>query len=294
MIWRKTQLQKCLCLLLSVSMVIPVTASAQQAQTEARVPDFWEFVTDLPQDLRDFGIEVLKPENRGLVAGVLGMTAMTVKTDFESWRAVSVAESQSPKFRQFSNLGVSMGDGFFQFGIAGVFLAGGLAFKNKTALRTTSQIVEAILATGIIVQVVKHISGRESPFSSESRTGVWRLFPDQFEYNKDFQKYDAVPSGHLSTATATYIVIYENYPDQKWIPYVGLPILAWVSTGLVATSIHWWSDFPIALALGYSMGRIITRENRGELPTRSAWEPRTILPAFSARGEPMVLAGWEF
>ena len=280
-------------LILNFCLPVIVLAQESHAVPEARVPELWEFVTDLPQDLRDFGLEVLRPENRGLVLGILGMTAVTVKTDYESWRALAVPESESPSLRKFSNFGVSMGDGFFQFGIAGVFLAGGLAFKNKKALRTTSQIVEAILATGIVVQVIKHVSGRESPFSSETRTGVWRLFPDQFEYNKDFQKYDAVPSGHLSTATATYIVIYENYPDQKWIPYVGLPILAWVSTGLVATSIHWWSDFPIALALGYSMGRIITRENRGELKNRSAWEP-TMLPTFSARGEPMVLAGWEF
>jgi membrane-associated phospholipid phosphatase len=279
-------------LLLLLAFSSSLAAPFAQAEEEARVPGPWEFVTHLPRDLRDFGSEILKPENRGLVAGILGITALTVKTDYESWRAVAQVEAETPNFRKFSNYGVSMGDGFFQFGIAGVFLATGVATGNTKAIRTTSQIVEAILATGIVVQVVKHISGRESPFSSESRTGVWRLFPDQFEYNKDFQKFDAVPSGHLSTATATYIVIYENYPDQKWIPYVGLPVLAWVSTGLVATSIHWWSDFPIALALGYSMGRIVTRENRGEQP-KSAWTPM-VLPTFSMRGEPMMMAGWEF
>ena len=283
---------------LAISFAFPQAAwalkEAPPADDSVRVPGFWEVVTDLPMDLREFGKAALEPENRGLVLGIAAMTAITVKTDYESWRAAAIPERENNSVRQFSNYGVSMGDGFFQFGIVGGFLAAGTATGNKRAIRTASQITEAILATGIVVQVIKHTTGRESPFSSETRTGVWRMFPDQLEYNKDFQKYDAVPSGHLSTATTTYIVIYENYPEQKWIPYVGLPVLGWISFGLAATSIHWWSDFPIAVALGYSMGRIVTRENRGEANSqRSAWRP-LVFPGVSSQGEPILLAGWTF
>ena len=264
------------------------------AEREVELPHFWSIITDLPTDLREFGKEVIAPENRGLVIGLLGMTAITVKTDYETWQALENKEVINESLHQFANYGVSMGDGFFQFGIVGGFLAAGTITGNHKAIRTAAQITEAILSTGIVVQLAKHIIGRESPFSSESRTGVWRVFPDQKEYLKDFQKYDAVPSGHLSTATTTYIVIVENYPDEKWIPYVGLPILGWISSGLVATSIHWWSDFPTAIAIGYSMAHIVTRPNRGELKTtQNSWKPM-VYPSISSEGAPTLQAGWEF
>ena len=70
--------------------------------------------------------------------------------------------------------------------------------------------------------------------------------------------------------------------------------MAWISVGLVATSIHWVSDFPIALALGYSFGKIVTRGNHlPDVHETSVWRP-ILLPAVSDRGEPILVAGWEF
>jgi hypothetical protein len=44
----------------------------------------------------------------------------------------------------------------------------------------------------------------------------------------------------------------------KWIRPVGYVCLAGIATGLVASSIHWWSDFPLALALGYGFGTLLS------------------------------------
>jgi membrane-associated phospholipid phosphatase len=283
-------------ILLPVPGLIHTARASEASSADIRVPAFWEIVTDLPKDLKAFGLEVVKPENRGVLVGVTAMTAITVATDYESWQALRYTILDTTVERKIANMGTSIGDGFFQFGIVGGFVAAGVGLGDRRALRTASQITESIFATGIVVQIIKHITGRESPFSSETRTGVWRLFPDQLEYHKDFQKFDAVPSGHLSTAVTTFIVIQENYPEQKWIPWVGWPVMGWVAYGLVSTGIHWWSDFPIAIALGYSFGRIITRENRGEetIPRGQSLFRPLLMPTFSSRGEPMVAAGWVF
>ena len=278
-------------ILLIVSILfLCVLAPAEENTT--RVP-LKNSILNLPKNLKTWGVETFSKENAVALTGILGMTGIQVATDFESWQAARFPIRRDERFRVFSNYGVSQGDGFYQFALAGTFLGYGWFNSDNRAWRTAEQIVEAIFATGIIVQVIKHTTGRESPFSSEDRTGVWRTFPNQIEYHKDFQKYDAVPSGHLSTATTTFIVIQENYPEQKWIPYVGYPILGWIAIGLTATSIHWVSDYPIALAIGYQFGKIVTRRNQGVAKIVSPYAP-IVLPARNYRGEPIVAANWLF
>jgi hypothetical protein len=280
------------------SAAAPDAVPAPAYDDGVTVPPFWNFVTDLPDDMKIFGRELIDPENAPFLIGLGVMTAVTTATDYESWQAAKIPEDESEFIHKFANQGVSMGDGFFQFGVAGGFFAAGALTGNKRFYRATSQLFEAIFATGLTVQILKHVTGRESPFSSESRTGVWRMFPDQREFSKDQQKFDAMPSGHLSTAVTTLIVIQDNFPDQPWIPYVGWPIMGWISYGLVATSIHWWSDFPIAIAIGYSFAKIVTRVNHPADPlglekSKSAWNP-DIFPAFSSEGDPILVSTWSF
>ena len=111
------------------------------------------------------------------------------------------------------------------------------------------------------MQVIKHITGRESPFVSSTPTGRWRLFPNQIEYHKHVAVHDAFPSGHIATAYTTFLVIRENYPNLKWIDYIGYPLISLVGVGLVSTSIHWWSDIPLGLALGYSFAMLISHRS---------------------------------
>jgi hypothetical protein len=116
--------------------------------------------------------------------------------------------------------------------------------------------VEAVLASGTVVQLLKHITGRESPFTRSSPTGLWRFFPNQLEYLKHVPAYDAFPSGHICTALATVIVIAENYPEVKWIRPVGYVVSGLVGVGMVNRGIHWYSDYPLGLAIGYAFGMI--------------------------------------
>jgi membrane-associated PAP2 superfamily phosphatase len=149
-----------------------------------------------------------------------------------------------------------MGDGRTQFGMAGAFGLYGLVTSDERALRTGSQIVQAVLSSGTVVQVLKHITGRQSPYVSSERGGAWVFFPNQIDYHKRVPYYDAFPSGHIATSTATVVVIAENYPDSKWIRPVGFTIVGLIGIGMAGTGIHWYSDYPLGIALGYIFGLI--------------------------------------
>lgn len=219
-------------------------------------PEWHEMFTRIPGDwLRYFNITFTK-DNIPSIAAMSALTAVLIVTDEGSWRGTKKIYDNSKFGQDASDFVVYLGDGKFQFFVAGAFAAGGFLFNDSRALRTASQCVETIFACGTVVQVLKHITGRESPFVSTEPGGAWRFFPNQIDYHKKVPHYDAFPSGHIATFTATWVVVAENYPELPWIKYVGWTMTGLISVGLVDTSIHWWSDIPLGIALGYAFGQI--------------------------------------
>jgi membrane-associated phospholipid phosphatase len=258
-------LHSILCILLSSSFAFALNNTATLTESTDQNSNNLKplsIFTNLPGDYKFWGRETFTASNIPIIAGVLGSTVALVPSDHQTWKALDEPYRTNPNFKTVSDALTFMGDGIFQFGIAATFLSGGLLTHDEKALRTAEQITEAILATGILIQVLKHSTGRESPSNATTPTGQWSVFPDQQDYLHHVSSYDAMPSGHIATATTTLVVIQENYPNQKWISYIGYPLLAGIATSLVATSMHWWSDFPIGVALGYSFGKSVTRHNK--------------------------------
>ena len=223
---------------------------------ENYLPKWYDMITRIPGDWVEYTEQTFQAKNMPGLFVVAGATASLMVVDRQWYWTESKWYSESPAFHTFSNWMVFTGDGRFQFGIVGVFGAYGYAFDDTRSLRTASELTEAILACGGVVQLLKHVTGRESPFVSTERTGDWVFFPNQIQYAKHTPHYDAFPSGHLATATATLVVIAENYPDAYWLKPFGYLSLAAISSSLVAYGVHWWSDYPLALVLGYSFGEI--------------------------------------
>jgi len=188
--------------------------------------------------------------------GIGVLTAGLIVTDDATYEVSDRWYKGSKAVSDVSDFFVSLGDGKSQFALAGVFGAYGLIADDHRALRTGSQIVQAVLASGTVVQVLKHLTGRESPFVRSSPTGIWRFFPNQIEYHKRVPAFDAFPSGHICTALATVVVIAENYPESTWIRPVGYVLSGLVGVGMVNRGIHWYSDYPLGLAIGYAFGMI--------------------------------------
>ena len=229
----------------------------------ARHTTWHSMITDLPGDLAR-GCEASVSETGLKVVGGVGvLTGLLLMTDGVTNRATQDLIHRNPWMQSASSFIEHLGNGRTHLGIAAAFAAAGLIADDSRALRTASQTAEGLLATGIVVQTLKHMTGRESPAAASQSGGVWRFFPNLRSYYKDQPKYYSFPSGHIATTMTTVTIIAENYPEQEWIRPVGYGIVGLVGVSLVGVRYHWYSDLPLGIAIGYVFGTVIART---ELP----------------------------
>lgn len=265
-----------------------ITASSFADDTEQyNRPGLLTFIKNQPKDLKDFWKEYFQKKNiKGVSLMVLG-TGLLVAADQsmfdETYRWGSkmrvshtgslrtIAKTKVPgisytvRLNGPYDLGTGLyflGDGITHFSIAGSFLFYGWIRDDNRALQTSSQLFEAILANGIVVQILKHVTGRENPNTLTFPGGKWWLFPNQKDYAKHVNKYDAFPSGHLATAMVTVTVISENYPEYKLIRPVGYTLMTALAFQMVNNGVHWYSDYPLAIYMGYMFGHIAVKRGR--------------------------------
>ena len=190
-----------------------------------------------------------------------------------------------PLFRGPTDLGSFLyfiGDGWTHAGIAGGFLATGWATDNDKTFNVGFELVEGMITTTIATQTLKHITGRESPSRATTPTGRWDFFPDQVKYHNNIPAYDAYPSGHVAVASMTLTVLKKNYPDNPWIMPTGVTLISLLSLQMMNNGAHWASDYPLAIALGYTFGTIAYERGEramaesGRLP--EALNDLTVLP----------------
>ncbi len=153
-----------------------------------------------------------------------------------------------------------LGDGWTHTAIAGSFLAAGYWVDATRPINTGYEIFHGMFVSTIFNQALKHSFGRETPNQSTSPRGKWRPFPSPVKYAKNTPKYDAMPSGHIMTATMTFTVIAENYPEYRWwlYPVEGVWLTA-LAFQMVNNGVHWASDYPLGIAMGYYFGKQAVR-----------------------------------
>ncbi|HLX12498.1 MAG TPA: phosphatase PAP2 family protein [Bacteroidota bacterium] len=245
-------------------------------------PKWYSMISNLPGDWLTYSRVTFKTKNIPLMIGVAASTGILLATDDRTWHSAHNWYEGSDFVHRWSDNVEWVGDGRPQFGIAGVFAVYGFAFQDERALRTSSEVVEAILACGGVVQLLKHVTGRQSPYVSSQPGGEWVPFPNQWDYAKKVPYYDAFPSGHLSTALTVLTVVVENYPEASWyLKPIGYTALAGLGVSMVNTGIHWYSDYPLAIALGYEFGMIVshpldysTADSSGKLDSGLSLSPK--------------------
>lgn len=242
-------------------------------------PGTFDMLSNLPRNWETWVRRSFTKENVPIILATMSVSAITLITDYQSWQITKAPYERIPIFRKVSDIGVLLGDGGPQFGVAAIFASYGWIDSNNRALRTGSQLAEVILSTALVVQSLKHATGRESPTAAETKTGRWRWFPSPYKYHKRVSKYDAVPSGHIATSLATMTVIIENYPEYTWLRYVGYPIVGVIGVGLVSSSIHWWSDIPLGMVIGYSMSQVVLHPDKTDASIAGAtgFKPRVMI-----------------
>lgn len=154
-----------------------------------------------------------------------------------------------------------LGEGLPSLLIGAGLMSYGYYNNNYRALSTAFQLYEAFIVLGLTTQLIKRVSGRESPFVATQNGGKWSGFPGFKEYQSHIPHYDAFPSGHLTTVMATITILSENYPDNRYIKPVGYSLMGLIGYSMLHNKVHWFSDYPLALAIGYAFGKIISNRH---------------------------------
>jgi hypothetical protein len=182
-----------------------------------------------------------------------------------------------------------LGDGWTHLTIASSFMAYGWIKHDNRAAQTATQLGEAILSTGLVVQTLKRVTGRQSPFRATRKRGEWDLLPAYTTYQGNVSNFDAFPTGHLATAMATVTVIAENYPEYHFIRPVGYSLMGLLGYAMLNNGVHWASDYPLGIALGYGFAKLAVRHGRTRVvapPARGVgWQPLPRPRPWYRRGE---------
>lgn len=160
-----------------------------------------------------------------------------------------------------------LGDGWMHAGIAAGFMGTGALSESNHAYNTGIMIFHGMFVSTIFNQALKRSFGRESPEVKTEQRGSWKPFPSFNDYNTKTASYDGMPSGHVMTATLTFTVISEQYPEYNHIIY---PVAGvWISAlglQMVNNGVHWASDYPLGIGMGYLFGKMASQMGKKEGP----------------------------
>ncbi len=245
-------------------------------------PALYHFLTYAPFDIYDYTKQTFRPSNWKNLLGLTVLTVMLVAIDQD---IIDVAQQQGRNIGidgtnhvktviSFNNEPVMqlptdlssglyfISDGWTHVTITTSFFTYGMFTSDTRALQTSSQLAEGLLGVTFTTQLLKHVTGRQSPYRSTQSGGKWDLFPNQVDYHKNVPAYDAFPSGHLAAAMMAVTVISENYKEYKFIKPLGYTLMTILGFQMLNNGVHWASDYPLALAMGYSFGKLAVSRGR--------------------------------
>lgn len=269
--------------------LFPILVSAQDTENKGvytfsdgsvRVypkPKWKDMITNIPKDFIATSKSFISKENIWYTGGALATTALLVPIDqkiVDESRNIADNMGLSPD-NKYGKLGFlkivpqNIGSGFYFVGngmtvilIGSGFAAYGLIENDYRAQATASGLMESMVVSGVFVQALKRITGRESPFiaiQNGNPGGHWTPFPSFHAYATETPSYDAMPSGHLTTIMSALTIITTNYPEYKWVKPVGYTLITGMCLQMMQSQVHWASDYPLALLIGYLSGKNIAK-----------------------------------
>lgn len=148
------------------------------------------------------------------------------------------------------------------FGVAGLFILDGLVFKDDKALQTGSMALQAMMHSFVVVQLVKHLTGRTRPSFTKGVDhwagpgGFFKRYDDgQWAY------YDAYFSGHTITIWALATVIAKSYNKKPYIPILCYSLATLGGMATVTEDLHWVSDVLLGAVVGYAIATFVMKQH---------------------------------
>ncbi len=262
------------------------------------LPQKFDFIRSLPKDAAVIGAAPFKKESLPALAAITGSTiglffvdqaiidgvtqfsrniGLTAEEKNKNVLNFKLGSQQVSLLRLPANLNTAfyqLGQGFPSLMIGlGLFTYGKMK-DDYRALSTASQLAEAFILMGAGTQIVKRITGRQSPSESNTNGGNWHFFPSFAQYQQHTPNYDAFPSGHLATLMSSITIFSENYPEKKWIKPVGYTLSSLVAYSMINNKVHWVSDYPLAIGMGYLCAQTVAKRNRKVITGKPAKKNR--------------------
>ena len=189
-----------------------------------------------------------------LWGGVAVATALAITVDVPVSRDVFRFRNEHHWVQTVSPIATQFGQFYVPYGIAAFSCLDGLAFDDNERLETGLLEVQALLHSGIVVQVLKHLFGRSRPFVYDGRD-VWygpRAILKRY-YGGGFSPFDSFPSGHTITAFSLAEVIAER--ERPWIGVIAYTCAGLCGISRITQHDHWLSDVIVGGALGIAIGK---------------------------------------
>ena len=175
----------------------------------------------------------------------------------------------SPVFNQ-------LGEGWLPLASAGVFYLGGMVFNTPRPKETARLLLMTFIHCGIVVQAIKHVTGRQRP-SYEEGLDRWHGLEGFFkQFYEDRSKYNSFPSGHTIVAWGTATVIAERYKKSHIVPVLCYSLATLAGLARITEEDHWLSDVFVGAVLGYALGRFVVRKRSSQWQVMPVASPHRV------------------
>lgn len=183
----------------------------------------------------------------GLIAGGIYIASETLD---DYWKDEMINESHPLYYKNIDKIGDAWGDGRlsgpFILGVYGV----GLFTDNEKYIDASHDMLQSVVYTGLMTQVLKQVFRRDRPNAAVDESG-W------------FRSGVSFPSGHTSTAFAvsrSYLNSLENPSLGQQLLFYGLA----TATALARTydNAHWASDTIAGAVLGIYTADFVSARNK--------------------------------
>ncbi len=121
--------------------------------TQKKIVNWHQMFTDVPDDYYRLFKNTLCIEKLPDLFVVSFLTSSLLLIDQSGWKYQRSLYKKFKIDRNLSDIGIGMGNGEYQFLTSALFASAGVIFHDDRALKTGSNIAEAVLSTGLLVQV---------------------------------------------------------------------------------------------------------------------------------------------
>jgi membrane-associated phospholipid phosphatase len=191
--------------------------------------------------------------------GVILATGVMIANDEAIYRSIKDFQEENGWVDDASPVFSKLAEGY-PIPIAGLFLLSGWLIKDRKLVETGSMALQAIAHSFVVVQTVKHLTGRQRPSWEDGKDKWWGPSGAFKRYSDGrWAKYDAFFSGHTVTIWSLATVIAHQYSRSVWIPILCYSVATLSGMATITEDLHWISDVFLGMVVGYAIGRFVVK-----------------------------------